>query len=763
MMSYHHQSDQIDANFVMPTKSNLIVITKSERASIENKFNESSSSSPSTSSSSAVIISEGTETEKSGLSFPKTINLDSIGNDCVEFLQSSTNLLPGDCGEPHQSFIDKAGENTDQNFSGLSDSLASLLLPNFAIQISSTIMNGLNWINQINATTLFQSFLAPSFLRRRFSQQSSSSSLQTETIKDDVDGLQSSSFTTDSLTFTQYKFAKLLNGTLRLPTLKPSELIELSSFGLVELDQDVEPGFGHEFQRYENDRTTWCDSCGEFLFPSLMKNDDKKNNNNIARIRSSGNEDEEISDASNTSSSSISMASSQTNLVSVQADQLIRTYFQCSKCKYVCHWKCLSLIRIDCKPPSPFSSSSSSSLNLIESKRMIDKADRNIIKSNTNNVIDNEKVWSQPTNIDSNNNQNDEHQNHNADHGAKISIQSKKKDDVLPNRNNADKQKERDINKITTDSFSKKNSSCDVIEERSSKHSNMDSNKIICDLRTKILRYNERVRSKGSGLGITLIDEEKGLFRGFLRVHMNLTRPINVIAGKRPPSIYDIINEEDNNQRRTLTSFYMPRDTVKNIHITSDNTSLQVIKAMLKKFKIVDNPQKFALYLRRRFPEEELIKLNGNETDDNNNKDELIDDSNDVDGDEKEQNQIKTFLRTAYRDHSLKRLHDQDKPLILQLEFDSFAYGSVDIVLQENDNADIVWDAFEIPELRNFLKILEREESQHLQHVKAHYDELRRVMRILIEHEERRLLLKGTMIESKSIQNHNSTNDLISL
>lgn len=116
-------------------------------------------------------------------------------------------------------------------------------------------------------------------------------------------------------------------------------------------------------------------------------------------------------------------------------------------------------------------------------------------------------------------------------------------------------------------------------------------------LEAQIAAYNSRLKNKGSGLGITLL--ESGNFRGFIRVHLNLTRPINVVAGTRPPSIYDIIKEDDESAnvcRRTLTSFYMPRDTVKNIHITSESTSLEVIRSMLKKFKVVDNPQKFALY-----------------------------------------------------------------------------------------------------------------------------------------------------------------------
>lgn len=201
-------------------------------------------------------------------------------------------------------------------------------------------------------------------------------------------------------------------------------------------------------------------------------------------------------------------------------------------------------------------------------------------------------------------------------------------------------------------------------------------------LHEKITSYNARLKNKGSGLGITILDS--GNFRGFLRVHLNLTRPINVVAGTRPPSIYDIIKEDDESLtacRRTLTSFYMPRDTVKNIHITSENTSLDVIKSMLKKFKVVDNPQKFALY--KCFPDPN------------------------ADG--------QTLL---------KRIADQDKPLRIALDWlDS---DDKKIVLQENDTADIAWDAFALPELNNFLVILKKEEEEHINQVIMKYATIRR-------------------------------------
>lgn len=66
---------------------------------------------------------------------------------------------------------------------------------------------------------------------------------------------------------------------------------------------------------------------------------------------------------------------------------------------------------------------------------------------------------------------------------------------------------------------------------------------------------------------ILLFQENDGSYRGCVRVHLNLSRPINIVAGTRPPSIYDIL-QEDRTMEKTLTSFYMPRDAVKAIHIT---------------------------------------------------------------------------------------------------------------------------------------------------------------------------------------------------
>lgn len=46
------------------------------------------------------------------------------------------------------------------------------------------------------------------------------------------------------------------------------------------------------------------------------------------------------------------------------------------------------------------------------------------------------------------------------------------------------------------------------------------------------------------------------------------------------------------------TSFYLPKDTAKHLHISSQTRVREVIEALLNKFTLVDNPAKFALFER---------------------------------------------------------------------------------------------------------------------------------------------------------------------
>lgn len=179
-------------------------------------------------------------------------------------------------------------------------------------------------------------------------------------------------------------------------------------------------------------------------------------------------------------------------------------------------------------------------------------------------------------------------------------------------------------------------------------------------LRRRIDEYNALQHSSD------MVLEEGGRLRGLIRVHMNLSRPINVVAGSRPPSIYDVLKEEEEGGCKTLTSFYLPNDTVKALHVTSEFSARQVINALLNKFKVADNPHKFALYQRT-------------------------------------------------EQGKLRRIQDYEMPLMLAL------VQNTHFVLQENETEDIVWEEFALAELNNFLKILEREEEEYLSQVKLKY------------------------------------------
>lgn len=178
--------------------------------------------------------------------------------------------------------------------------------------------------------------------------------------------------------------------------------------------------------------------------------------------------------------------------------------------------------------------------------------------------------------------------------------------------------------------------------------------------------------------GLEMVLQEDGSVRGFVRVRMNLMRPINVLAGTRPPSIYNILKDEEDNGRKTLSSFYLPKDTMKALHITSEYSARELIIALLKKFKVADNPHKFALY--------------------------------------------ESYLDEDSKETKLRKLQDSEKPLWLAL---GWSNNSKQFVLQENDNSDVDWEDFALPELQNFLKILDLEEEEYLSQLRLKYQLVR--------------------------------------
>ena len=97
-----------------------------------------------------------------------------------------------------------------------------------------------------------------------------------------------------------------------------------------------------------------------------------------------------------------------------------------------------------------------------------------------------------------------------------------------------------------------------------------------------------------------------GLYTGFIKVHLRLSRPVTVLAvegtgldgqaERRPMTVSEGQEGAGAGFSEKRTSFYLPSDCVKQIHISSTTTVREVIQGLLKKFMVQDNPRKFALY-----------------------------------------------------------------------------------------------------------------------------------------------------------------------
>ncbi|XP_048403489.1 ras association domain-containing protein 1 isoform X2 [Stegostoma tigrinum] len=192
------------------------------------------------------------------------------------------------------------------------------------------------------------------------------------------------------------------------------------------------------------------------------------------------------------------------------------------------------------------------------------------------------------------------------------------------------------------------------------------------EIEPKIREYNSQINND---LLMTLNSD--GTYTGFIKVQLKLVRPISVSANMKPQSIYDAkkamgLTRPQPIKRRT--SFYLPKDTVKHLHISSHTKASEVIKALLNKFMVVDNPRKFALFER-------------------------------VEKDD----QVYT-----------RKLSDDEHPLYLRL-LAGPDEKMLSLVLKENETGEVNWDAFTVPELQNFLRILQREEEEHVRQMFGKY------------------------------------------
>ncbi|XP_051957679.1 ras association domain-containing protein 5-like isoform X1 [Xyrauchen texanus] len=184
------------------------------------------------------------------------------------------------------------------------------------------------------------------------------------------------------------------------------------------------------------------------------------------------------------------------------------------------------------------------------------------------------------------------------------------------------------------------------------------------EIKAKIEDYNSKVTENGMKLGTD------GTYTGFIKVYLKLRRPVTVLSvdGNLPGPC----SSSDSSDKRT--SFYLPSNAVKQIHISSTTTVSEVIQGLLKKFMVQDNPRKFALYRQTRRDSQDLFQ----------------------------------------------KLPLSECPLYLRL-LAGPDLENLTFVLKENETGEVEWHAFSVPELQNFLIILDKEEKDRMRLVEQRY------------------------------------------
>ncbi|KAM8930970.1 ras association domain-containing protein 1 isoform 2-T2 [Pelodytes ibericus] len=192
----------------------------------------------------------------------------------------------------------------------------------------------------------------------------------------------------------------------------------------------------------------------------------------------------------------------------------------------------------------------------------------------------------------------------------------------------------------------------------------------------KIKEYNSQIKSN---LFMSL--NKDGSYTGFIKVQLKLIRPVSVPVSKKPATIHEQRGRGKSQPVKRRTSFYLPKDASKHLHLSSRTPASEVIQALLRKFTVLDNPRKFALF-------------QGTEKD----------------------GQV-----------CLRKLSDDKEPLKLRL-LAGPCEKTLTFVLKENETGEVNWDAFSMPELQNFLRILQREEEEHMRQIVQRYNRCRQQM-----------------------------------
>ncbi|XP_069822645.1 ras association domain-containing protein 1 isoform X2 [Dendropsophus ebraccatus] len=188
--------------------------------------------------------------------------------------------------------------------------------------------------------------------------------------------------------------------------------------------------------------------------------------------------------------------------------------------------------------------------------------------------------------------------------------------------------------------------------------------------------YNSKIKSN-----LFMSMNKDGSYTGFIKVQLKLVRPVSVPAAKKPSCNHERRGAARSQQVKRRTSFYLPKDASKHLHLSSRTPASEVIQALLRKFTVLDNPRKFALFQRT----------------------------------EKE-GQV-----------CMRKISDDQEPLKLRL-LSGPCEKTLSFILKENETGEVNWDAFSMPELQNFLRILQREEEEHMRQIVQRYTRCRQQM-----------------------------------
>uniref|UniRef100_A0A8D0CI70 Ras association domain family member 1 n=1 Tax=Scleropages formosus TaxID=113540 RepID=A0A8D0CI70_SCLFO len=191
----------------------------------------------------------------------------------------------------------------------------------------------------------------------------------------------------------------------------------------------------------------------------------------------------------------------------------------------------------------------------------------------------------------------------------------------------------------------------------------------LVDWRTQEMSFaqvHQKVKEYNAQVCSDLHMNPDGSFTGFIEVRIKLVRPVCILFAHRAPAT----------GLRCRTSLHLPRDMGKQLHVSSSTRAHDIVQALLSNVGVLDDPGTFALFER------------------------------------------------SERDGQvhLRRLADTERPLLLRL---CVGPSETDMSLVLKEKSDVNWEAFSEPELHNFLRMLQREEEEHVKRVAERYARVR--------------------------------------